>query len=887
MLKIEKLHLDYEEKLYAVYSMPQISWKVISDKRNDRQTAYRIQISCDKEFAAVNYDTLKVDSGQSAHIFPDGVTLQPLTKYYLRAKVSNGVEWSEFGEPAWFVTSLMGVPWSGKFISAESEHEGDCSKGTYLRKTFTVKKRVKHAFFCATALGLYRLHMNGEKVGDYEFTPGWTSYHKHHLYQVYDVKKHLLHGENAIGVEIGAGWYKGVMGFLGRRNNYGNRTAFLGEMHIVYEDETKEIVYTDTSWKGAPAPVLFSEIYDGELYDACYEIEGFSEAKCQGGIWSMAEIIEQDLSVLRPQREGLVKAIDCIPAQRIFVTKAGDTVIDFGQNLTGWVEITASGKKGDRIVYRCFEVLDKEGNVYTENLRTAKQEICYIFKQDGQINYHPHFTYQGFRYLCIDEFPEPLDTKCFMAYSLHTKMEPTGFFECSNPDINQLHHNILWGFKGNSLDIPTDCPQRNERVGWTGDAQIFCRTSCYLENVYHFFSKWLTDLAADQMPEGGVPHVVPDIISGHEQDDWLLSQGTHSAAAWADVGVIIPWTLYLAYGDTQILRVQYDSMKKWIQFMEKHAKDYIWNYKLQFGDWLALDAEEGSYFGATPNDLTCTAYFAYSTHLMMKISKILEEDDDAARLELLHKKIVEKYQETFFDNQGHLNVQTQTAQIVSLYFDLVPEQYKKKVTGDLCRLLEKEKGHLVTGFVGTPYFCQVLSDNGHLEEAYNLLLKDDFPSWLYQVKMGATTVWEHWDGMKPDGSMWSPDMNSFNHYAYGAIGEWLYRSVAGIETDEQNAGYKHALIQPHIGGSLTYANGKLATIYGDIQSSWKVKDKLVVLNVTIPFNTTASIHLKQAGQILETDGIEFIKQETGYWGDIGSGSYEICFRLISQERKTI
>ena len=443
--------------------------------------------------------------------------------------------------------------------------------------------------------------------------------------------------------------------------------------------------------------------------------------------------------------------------------------------------------------------------------------------------------------------------------------------------LNQLHHNFLWGLKSNFLDVPTDCPQRDERLGWTGDAQIFCRTATYLMNTYTFYKKWLRDLEVDQTPEGGVPHVIPNIEEGRTDGNWLLRQGPHSAAAWADAAIINPWTMYLMYGDKEILKKQYNSMKGWIDFMRAHAVDYIWNYKLQFGDWVALDAEEGSYFGATPNDLTCTAYYAYSTGLFVQMAKALGKEDVAAEYEELYHKIVKKFQETFFDAEGNMTAQTQTAHIVALYFQLTPEKYITKTVEGLKRLLDKENGHLVTGFVGTPYFCHALSQNHALKEAYDLLLKEDFPSWLYQVKKGATTIWEHWDGLKDDGSMWSADMNSFNHYAYGAIGEWMYRAMAGIEADPEHPGFKHAILYPRIGGSLKYTAGKYHSIYGDVGVKWEVQGKQITLTVQIPVNTTAEIRLDQAKAVLESDGLTFIREADYMTAEAGSGTYHIAF----------
>ena len=533
-------------------------------------------------------------------------------------------------------------------------------------------------------------------------------------------------------------------------------------------------------------------------------------------------------------------------------------------------------------------VLDSEGNVYLDNLRKAKATMKYIFSKEETVTWHPRFTYMGFRYALVVSWPgtasgelsSEISPENFTAYTLHSNMERTGEITCSNPLLNQLHHNFLWGMKGNFLDVPTDCPQRDERLGWTGDAQIFCRTASYLANTYTFFKKWLRDVEVDQTPEGGVPHVVPNIEEGRTDGNWLLRQGPHSAAAWADVAVIAPWTLYLMFGDKEILKQQYGSMKGWIGFMREHSEDYIWNYRLQFGDWVALDAEEGSYFGATPNDLTCTAYFAYSTGLFAKIARILKKPE-AAEYEALYEKIVQKFQQTFFDKEGNLTAQTQTAHIVALYFKLTPKAYVARTVEGLKRLLEKENGHLVTGFVGTPYFCHALSQNGCVKEAYDLLLKEDFPSWLYQVKMGATTIWEHWDGLKPDGTMWSADMNSFNHYAYGAVGDWLYRVVLGMETDEREPGYRHSIISPQTGDAFDFAEGACESMYGMLKVRWEKgegdKDVRRLL-ITVPHNTTAEIRLEKGACQVRSEGLEFASEDGIFIARCGSGQWEVSYR---------
>ncbi|MDD3338672.1 MAG: family 78 glycoside hydrolase catalytic domain [Lachnospiraceae bacterium] len=789
MVKVENLRINYQKEIMGIEGTPRFSWEIQSDRRNVLQQSYQIQIAGDAAFAQMVYDSGNVASECSVQVVLEDFSLEPLSGYYVRVRVTTGDEQSAWSESAHMVSGMLTEEsWEASFVSAETPEDKDDSKGTYVRGGFRVEKEVREAYACCTALGVYNLYINGTKIGKDELTPGWTSYNKNLLYQIYDVKDALNNGANMAGAMLAAGWYKGLMGFVHKRNNYGCQTAFLFQMLIRYADGTSQLVMSDENWQGADAPIVFSEIYDGEIYDAAKEIKDWSLAGTNTYPWKPVETLPADKTILHPQGAGKVTQREIFAPRELLKTPKGEMVLDFGQNMSGRIHVKAKGKKGDVIQLNCFEVLDKDGNVYLDNLRKAKQNMTYVFAEDKEVEFYPRFTFMGFRYAVIRAFPGEPKAENFEAHALYSDMEPLGEFACSNADLNQLHHNILWGLKGNFVDVPTDCPQRDERCGWTGDAQIFSRTACYLMDTYTFYEKWLRDVVADTPEDGSIPHVVPDILTGKSEDNWLVKEGSTGAAAWADVAVINPWTLYLMYGDTDILKKQFENMKGWIDFMEAHATDYIWNYKVQFGDWVALDAEEGSYFGATPNDLTCTAYFAYSTELFVKICKILGKQELAQKYQELYDHIVETYQKRFFNEDGSMNVQTQTAHIVSLYFKLVPKAAVEKVVEGLLRLLKKENGHLVTGFVGTPYFCHALSQNGCLKEAYELLLKDDFPSWLYQVKMGATTVWEHWDGIKPDGTMWSPGMNSFNHYAYGAVGEWLYRVASGIEADEANPG---------------------------------------------------------------------------------------------------
>ncbi len=610
-MKISEILINYLKEPAGIENVPQFSWIIESRNNAVYQKNYQLQISLNQDFSLLLYDSAIVESNQSVRIVPDDFYVVSAKKYFVRVRITakNGEisDWSVTN----FITGICCKKlWQADFVTAETKVDKNNSKGTYVRGNFNIQKDVAEAYSFTTAHGLYKAYMNGVRIGDDELSPGWTSYNKRLLYQTNEITSYIHLGENTFAASLGAGWYKGKMGFLDERNNYGQMTAFMGQILVRYTDGSEEWFYTNDSYYGIDSPVLFSEIYDGEVYDSNYQIDNWNHRGCDVSDWRKVNVISNDPTVLNAQTGSRVKIAEMIRVKKMFTTLKGEIVLDFGQNLTGWVKFKCKGMKDDIVEFTCFEVLDSSGNVYLDNLRLAKQRIFYKFGKNGWITYQPNFTFQGFRYIHIKQFPSEIDPDNFVACVVHSEMEETGSFESSNSALNQLHHNILWSMKGNFLDIPTDCPQRNERCGWTGDAQIFSRTACYLMNAYTFFSKWIKDVAADQTIEGGVPHVVPDIITGKEKDDWLLSQGTHSAAGWADVAVIVPWTLYLMYGDRVILEEQYDSMKAWVDFMRKHSVNNIWNYKLQFGDWVALDAKEGSYFGATPNDLSCTAYYA-------------------------------------------------------------------------------------------------------------------------------------------------------------------------------------------------------------------------------------------------------------------------------------
>ncbi|MDE7243604.1 MAG: glycoside hydrolase family 78 protein, partial [Oscillospiraceae bacterium] len=640
-----------------------------------------------------------------------------------------------------------------------------------------------------------------------------------------------------------------------------------------------EWIVSDESWQGSKSPVLFSEIYDGEIYDSRLEQSGWTLPGFDGSGWFPTEMVERDLSTLFPQSHPPVRETEQIAPTptALLTTPQGDKIIDFGQNLSGWCEFTVDHPKaGDVVELRFFEILDADGNVYIENLRGAKQTLRYTCKGADLETYRPWFTFQGFQYAQIVSWPGEASPDNFTAHVAHSALERTGSFRCSNSLLNRLWHNILWGMKGNFVDIPTDCPQRDERLGWTGDINVFSRTASFLMDTDAFCRKWLADTVADQNEAGAVPHVIPDVLSGHMESDWLLESGFQGGAScWGDVTVCLPWVLYLTYGDKAILEQQMDSMLAWVRYQEERSDGCLFKPPFQFGDWLALDSAEGSYKGATPDDYSGAAWYCRCVHLMSRILFIVGRNAEADAMAQKANAIKADFQHRFFSEDGTLTVRTQTAHVLALAFGLVPDHLRAKTAAGLKNLLVQANGHLTTGFMGTPFLAAALSENGLLDDAYNLVLKEDFPSWLYQVKQGATTVWEHWDGKRPDGTMWSADMNSFNHYAYGSIGEWLVRTVAGLELDEDHPGYEHFYIRPQSGGGLTWAEANYDSVRGNIAIRWERSGDIVTLEMTIPANTTATIQLTQAGAILDSGGLVF----TGTESQAGSGRYTVRYRL--------
>lgn len=713
-----------------------------------------------------------------------------------------------------------------------SEWIKSCEKnlrgGTVFLKEFRCDKPVRKAVLEITALGVYEAKLNGGRVGDFILAPGWTSYAHRLQVQSYDVTD-LIKAENSLEVTVGQGWRavsnrRGSSDFLGYRD-----TALIAGLTVFYADGSEESIVTDGSWTARESKLRYTHIYNGDIYDATFKAGKARHCIC----------VDLEKDFLIPQEGEKITEHERISAMQITETPAGETVIDFGQNITGYVEFKIKGVPGAQATVSHGETLDRDGNFYNANYRSARAQIK--FTCDGEEHtYKSALTFFGFRYIRLENWPDEIKKENFTAVVVHSDIRRTGHFECSDEAVNRLFKNIIWGQKGNFLDVPTDCPQRDERLGWTGDAQVFVRTASLNFDVERFFKKWLRDLAADQGRDGCVPHVIPNIF-----DDM------GGSSAWSDAAVICPWEIYRTYGDKAVLEEQFDSMKAWIDWMRERSENGRRSGGSHFGDWLGLDSPEGSYKGATSEDLIATAYYKYSTELFIKAAHALGRN--VAEYENIPAEAAKAFRREYMEN-GRVKNATQTACVLALYFDITDD--RAATAGQLNELIERT-GHLETGFVGTPYLLHALSDNGYKKTAYDLLLRREYPSWLYPISKGATTVWEHWDGIKPDGTMWSADMNSFNHYAYGAVADWMYGTAAGINADPERPGFEHIIFRPVTDERLNFVRASIDTRRGTVKSEWRRENGGIRYIFTVPEGSTASV---------------IIGEETH---DVGAGVHEI------------
>lgn len=841
---------------------PHFSWMLSSEQRNVKQSFYEIkvqQVNAGKKAASI-WESGKTNGYVSSWVTYGGKPLSGNTRYSWQVRVwdtaGNVSPWSE---QAFFHTGFFSKDdWKAKWITIGFPEDSTRPAQLY-RKQFDLRKKPVSAMLFITAQGMYEASLNGERIGDGWLTPGWTSYNKRLQYQVYDVTKQMIAGKNALAVTLGNGWYRSPLGWVNNKDIYGKDLALLAQLHITYADGSQQVIATDETWKSNTGAIRFSEIYNGEIVDLRKQQEGWNKPVFDDSIWPGVISKEFDKKRLVATINEHVKTQEVFQPKRIFTSPKGETIIDFGQNLVGWVRIKINGKPGDSVFITHAEVLDKQGNMYYDNMREAKCLNVYISNGKGEASFHPHFTWQGFRYAAVKGYPGNLTADKVEAVALYSDMEETGGFSTSNTLINQLQHNIQWGQRGNFLDVPTDCPQRDERLGWTGDAQAFFNTAAFNYNVYPFFSKWLQDLESDQV-NGAVPWVVPNVLNS----DNVNSSG------WSDVATIIPWNMYLAYGDTALLARQYGSMKAYVESIRSVAKNNLWNSGWHFGDWLFYRPHDDNDGRAAVTDkfLIAQCFYAHSAELLAKSARVIGKQEDAALYMRLTDTLKQAFQREYMTSEGRLVSSTQTAYVLALQFDMLPANLRQQAADRLAQNVESY-GHISTGFLGTPYICHLLTKYGYHSLAVKLLLREKYPSWLYPVTMGATTIWERWDGMKPDSSFQTPGMNSFNHYAYGAIGDWLYRVVAGIDIDESAPGYRHININPHPVKELGKVQASLLTPLGKVSTIWQPGEGETIFEVVIPANATALIQIPASG-------IDKVREGGKALGEVfAAGSFEL------------
>ena len=710
-------------------------------------------------------------------------------------------------------------------------------------KRFSLTGRVKRALLSVSSIGVYLATVNDKKVGRQILTPGYTSYHNRVQYQTTDVTE-LLCGESCLRITVAPGWAVGHLGYDGGKNLYSDCVLAVADLELTYADGSVEHIATDGSWEIWTNEVTFSDLYHGETVDKTVTPAFLGNAVA----------VERGFPLIPQEGEDIIEQERLAPVALI-VTPKGERVIDFGQNMTGYVSLRIRGRRGERVVLSCAEVLDKDGNFYNANYRTARNILTFVLSGEED-DFKPTYSFQGFRYIRLDEYPDvPVDLDAFRAVVVHSDLRRIGRFACGDAKINQLYHNIIWGQKSNYLDVPTDCPQRDERLGWTGDAQVFCRTAATNYDVYKFFAKWLGDLRAEQETDGSIRGVCPERFTGKKDYRTRISTG------WADAVTIIPWTLYELYGNSRILADNFDMMRKWVEYIRGTGpEEYLWLTGYHYGDWLAMDAGEDSYVGATANDLIASAFYANSVDLLVRSGEVLGKDMSEYRK--LYENVVKRFREYFMEKgmpkeefplteippYPHKNQvdttrrgMTQTALVLILHFHLCLPEERAALADRLEELIHEFGDRMSTGFLGTPYLLHVLTACGKQELAYRLFFNECNPSWLYSVNHGATTMWEHWNSIKEDGSFWSTSMNSFNHYAYGAVGDWMYGVICGVKV--LAAGYRKIRLQPRPCERLGFAACAIDTPCGRLESHWYYSGDRICFDFTVPEKSVAEIVL--------------------------------------------
>jgi len=832
------LRFEHHEEPFGIGEVrPRLSWQVSTETPDWVQAAYELELGPDENSMA-SYG--RTDSAEQLLQPWPAPPLQSRQRVAVRVRVWGNDDGgpSEWGPATYVEAGLLNpTDWQAAMIRpAWDEASEDTEPASRLSRTFEVTGPVASARLYASAHGVYVASINGRRVGRDRLAPGWTSYHHRLRFQTHDVTDYLRPGANVIGLELADGWWRGNLGFQDKRNTYGDRTAAIAQLEITDGGGRITVIGTDSSWLAGRSPVLGSDLYNGETYDARLEDGGWAGA--EDAALDPVVVEDFDASVLVAPDGPPVRATEELPVSAVLGTPSGKTILDFGQNLVGHVRLRVSGEAGTELVLRHAEVLE-HGELGTRPLRVARQTDRYVLRGGREEIWEPEFTIHGFRYVEVSGWPGDLDPEAFTAVVIHSDLARTGTFECSDSMLNQLHSNVVWGMRGNFVDVPTDCPQRNERLGWTGDFQIFAATASFLYRIPGFTASWLKDLAAEQGTDGPPPLVVPEVT--FDKPPFPVRP---VMAAWGDAAVLVPWVLYQRTGDLEFLRRQLPGMTAWLEAAADAAGPELrFEQGFQFGDWLdpaAPPNEPGE--ARTPWQLVAQAYLAYSAQVAGEAAELLGED--ATVLCELSRRAAAVFRERYIADGGELLPPTQTAYAVALSFGLLEGGEEAVAAAGLAAAVEADGYRIATGFVGTPLVCDALTDHGYTTAAYRLLLQTECPSWLYPVTMGATTIWERWDSMLPDGSINEGEMTSFNHYALGAVADWMHRSLAGLAP--AGPGYRKLLIRPMPGGGLDWAQARHETPYGVADVRWDLAGADFTLLVTVPAGCTATVVLPDA-----------------------------------------
>lgn len=854
-LTVTRLRCDYLVDPKGIDSDPPLlSWELTSARRGARQTAYQIQVASSPVRLVAGdpdrWDSGRVESSTTAQIPYGGPWLGSREEAHWRVRSWDGEgEPSEWSESASWETGLLDASrWQALWVSLPSPPEQPLPGGVnagldtlsplpLLRRAFTLDRAVRRARLHATARGIYVAQLNGRPVGDTALAPGWTDYHARQQVQVYDVTAELRQGANVLGAELGPGWFSGHIGLWDRSRYYGTEPQLLMQLEIDHEDGTTTTVVTDGDWVGIDGPTRYGDLLMGEYHDARLTRDGWDRPGFDAGDWRAVRVSGRNRTPLVGDRAEPVRALELLaPIGRIVVDDR--TVIhDLGQNIAGWARLDVAGPAGSIVTLRFGERLDG-GRLYVDNLRGARATDTYVLRGDGVEVWEPRFTFHGFQYIEVSGDPEVVATASVAGRFVGSDTPPAGTFRCSDPDIDRLARNITWGQRGNFLSAPTDCPQRDERLGWLGDAQVFVRTATTNMDVAVFFRKWMVDVADAQRPDGAFSDVAPH-----------ASLLTGSTPAWADCGVIVPWTLWQVYGDTRIIDEHWAAMARWMAHLERRNPDGLWRNDrgVDYGDWLSIDAD-------TPKELIGSAFWAYDASLMAQMAIATGRDAEAERYGALFDRLAAAFVRAYVSDDGEIHGDTQTCYLLALHVGLLPHDRRADAVERLVADIRARGNRLTTGFVGVAYLCPVLSAHGRDDVAFDLLFQDAFPSWIYPIRQGATTIWERWDGWTEHAGFQDVGMNSFNHYSLGSVGEWLYRRVAGIDSTEP--GFGRFQIAPAIDDRLDWVEGRQHTVRGEIASRWERTPDGLLLDVRVPANTLAEVVIptRDGAVVREGDG---------------------------------